>query len=168
MKFILLCIVANLLVFFIRRMEAKDSSSRNYIPDYGVTPYLLAQVPRVIEEYGKKATRQYSFDCDVPRSVKIFFDQYESISIGGGGIVIKREYLKTPYKENADFLMIGTISYGEDVILVHKTLDDESIYIVSCEDGDPNNPEVYATNFKKFIAMGIREYLDENVLALNS
>jgi len=42
--FVLLCLGANLLFFLLRRWEAKEKPSPNYIPDYGLKAELKEQV----------------------------------------------------------------------------------------------------------------------------
>jgi len=157
--FILLCIGANLFFFLLRRWEAKKMPSPNYIPDYGLKAELVEQVSPVVMKYGKKATSQLPSAFALPRAIRSFFDKYESLCLDGDGVVLSRTFLETPYRGNDDFLQIGTLSYGEDTILVRKDKSDDNIYIVGCEDDDPAKPEVYATCFENFIAMCIGEYL---------
>lgn len=159
--FILLCIGANLLFFLLRRWEAKEKPSPNYIPDYGLKVELKEQVSLVIEKYGEKATSRLPSTLALPRTIRSFFDEYENLCIDGDGVVISRAFLETPYRGNDGFLQIGTLSYGEDAILVRKDQSDDNIYIVGCEDDDPAKPAVYATSFENFIAMCIGEYLED-------
>lgn len=160
--FILLCVGAYLLFFLLRRWEAKEKSCPNYIPDYGLKPESKALVPSVIEKNGKKTNMELLHTFDMPHPVSDFFARYENFSLDGDGVVLDRKFVEAPYPENDDFLQIGTISYGEDVILVRKSTVDGNIYIVGCEDSNPAAPEVYATSFENFIAMCIGEYLEED------
>lgn len=165
--FIILCIGANLFFLLLRRWEAKGVSTLNYIPDYGLKAELKKQVPLVIEKYGGKATLRLPSTLALPRTIRSFFDEYESLCLDSDGVVLSRAFLETPYRDNDDFLQIGTLSYGEDTILVRKDKSDENIYIVGCEDGAPAKPEVYATSFENFIAMCIGEYLEDEKGAKN-
>ena len=157
--FIVLCVGASLLFFLLRRLEAKEKACPNFVPDYGLKPELVAKVPSIVKKYGKKADSQFTCACLLPHSIKSFFTDYESFSLDGDGVVLARNFVENPYCENNDFMQIGTLSYGEDVILARKDIADDNIYIVSCEDGDPAQPEVYATSFENFIAMCIGLYL---------
>ena len=159
--YILLCISAGLLFFYLRRWEAKEKSCPNYIPDYGLTQDLVARVPSVIEQNGRKATTHFSCPCALPDSVRSFFSVCQNFCLDVDGVVLDRKFTEVPYSENADYLQIGTLSYGEDVILVRKDRSDENIYIVGCEDDNPANPEIYATCFTNFIAMCIGQYLEK-------
>ena len=159
--FIILCIGANLLFFLLRRWEAKGKPSPNYIPDYGLKAELMEQVSSVIAKYGAKAASQLPAALALPRKIRSFFDEYESLCLDGDGVVVSRAFLETPYRGNDSFLQIGTLSYGEDAILVRKGQSDDTIYIVGCEDDDPAKPAVYATSFENFIAMCIGEYLED-------
>ena len=157
--FLLLCIGANLLFFLLRRFEAREKSCPNYIPDDGVTTELLSLVPATIIQYGKKADGQIPCSTVLPCSIRSFFSEYESLRFDGDGVVISRKFIEVPYSGNADFLQIGTVSYGEDVVLVRRSEKDASVYIVGCEDDDPAHPELYATSFEKFLAMCIGQYI---------
>ena len=157
--FIVLCVGASLLFFLLRRLEAKEKSCPNFIPDYGLKPEWVSKVPSIVKTYGKKADSQFTCACLLPHSIKSFFTDYESFCLDGDGVVLARRFIETPYRENDDFVQIGTLSYGEDAILARKNIADDNIYIVSCEDGDPANPEVYATSLEDFIAMCIGQYL---------
>lgn len=159
--FVLLCLGANLLFFLLRRWEAKEKPSPNYIPDYGLKAELKEQVSSVIAKYGVKATSRLSSALALPRVIRLFFDEYENLCLDGDGVVLSRAFLETPYRGNDGFLQIGTLSYGEDTILVRKEQSDDNIYIVGCEDDNPAKPAVYATNFENFIAMCIGEYLED-------
>lgn len=159
--FIILCISANLLFFLLRRWEANSKPSPNYIPDYGLTAELMQRVSSVIAKYGEKAASQLSSALALPRKIKSFFDEYESLCLDGDGVVVSRAFLEKPYRSNDSFLQIGTLSYGEDAILVRKDQSDDNIYIVGCEDDDPAKPALYATSFENFIAMCIGEYLED-------
>lgn len=159
--FIILCIGANLLFLFLRRWEAKGEPTPNYIPDYGLKAELMEQVSSVIAKYGEKAASRLPSELALPRKIRSFFDEYESLCLDGDGVVISRAFLETPYRGNDGFLQIGTLSYGEDAILVRKDQSDDNIYIVGCEDDDPAKPAVYATSFENFIAMCIGEYLED-------
>lgn len=158
---IILCIGANLLFFLLRRWEAKEKPSPNYIPDYGLKAELKEQVSSVIAKYGVQATSQLSSALALPRVIRLFFDEYENLCLDGDGVVLSRAFLETPYRGNDGFFQIGTLSYGEDTILVRKEQSDDNIYIVGCEDDNPAKPAVYATSFENFIAMCIGEYLED-------
>lgn len=159
--FIILCIGANLLFFLLRRWEAKGKSSPNYIPDYGLKAELMEQVSSVIAKYGEKAASQLPSTLVLTRTIRCFFNVYENLCLDSDGVVLSRTFLATTYRDNDGFVQIGTLSYGEDAILVRKDQSDENIYIVGCEDDDPAKPEVYATSFENFIAMCIGEYLED-------
>ena len=93
--FVLLCLGANLLFFLLRRWEAKEKPSPNYIPDYGLKAELKEQVSSVIAKYGVKATSRLSSALALPRVIRLFFD----------GNIRVRAYLHSSIDIVGDFLL---------------------------------------------------------------
>ena len=67
-------------------------------------------------------------------------------------IDLDRKYLADSYKANPDFARIGLMN-EEDDLLVRKSNLDNNVYIVGSEDGNPKDPEVFATSFENLLAI---------------
>ena len=53
----------------------------------------------------------------------------------------------------------------EDDLLVRKSNLDNNVYIVGCEDGNPKNPELFATSFENLLAIAWHDKREMEILA---
>ena len=141
-------------VLISKRLDATPSVP-NYKPDNGVNAISLKAVPEILAKYGIKAESSLLNSFPLSPCVKSFFDDHERLEIDYI-IDLNRSYLSVPYVENDDFLRIGLMSC-EDDLLVRKSADDMNIYIVGSEDGNPKDPELFATSFENLLAIACHD-----------
>ena len=148
-----LLIVSAIINICFYRWDRRSASvaNPNYIPDYGVTPELVAEVPSLITRYAVEEPCPKGLLQNLPREVSVFFSKYRRLELNDNALEVDRRFLAEPYEANLDFVKIAMIN-EEDVVLVRKDESDGRVFVVGCEDSDPRHPELFATSFDKFIA----------------
>lgn len=144
-------ILVNLAVNYISYRVDREPSVPNHLPNDGVDDESSTAVPAFVEKFAVAASSPSVSDLQLPTPVRAFFGQYQGLRVSLV-IDLDKKYLADPYKANPDFARIGLMN-EEDDLLVRKSIHDENIYIVGSEDGNPKNPELFATSFENLLAI---------------
>ena len=144
-------ILVNLVVNYISYRVDREPSVPNYLPNNGVDDESLTAVPALVEKFGVAASSPAVGDLQLPTPVKAFFGQYQGLRVNLV-IDLDRKYLADSYKANPDFARIGLMN-EEDDLLVRKSNLDNNVYIVGSEDGNPKDPELFATSCENLLAI---------------
>ena len=142
-------------VIFEKRIDARPVSP-NFHPDHGVDIKALLPSRDIYDRFGVVSTVPYIPSIKLPAEIKRFFQDYQRLRIDCV-LELDRIFLEHPYQENSRFIKIGLMN-EEDDLLISKSENNENIYIVCSEDGDPNVPELFATSFRNLLDIAWHDY----------
>lgn len=129
----------------------------DYLLDEGITPELLEKAPEVLNQYGIMGNENTpELIRELSDTTREFFEKYSSVVFDDTIQIADRSFLKTPFQENMEYLQIGE-SFDRDPILVKRNSQDDIVYRVNSDEGDPLNPCPYASSITHYI---MREYSD--------
>ncbi len=125
----------------------------DYIIDEGVTPELKKLIPDLLKKY---AFEEYGTipkeHLPLGRANRAFLERYARVSSDENLDIYDRLLLSRPYGRNSDYVQIGT-SVNGDYILLRRNSSWDNVYIVNADEGDYQNPELYASSIENYLLM---------------
>ncbi len=142
---------------FLAQWYSKYVDSLPSVPDYiideGLTPELKQQLPDLLKKYAfeehglipKEHLPLGAGNC-------AFLERYARVSLDNEFDIYDRLLLSQTYEENSKYVQIGT-SLNGDYILLQRNSSEENVYIVNADEGDSQNPELYASSIENYILL---------------
>jgi len=145
---VIVAILGNILItYFVKKVDNRRLPQKH--PRMHVEQ-LKIQPAEVLRRWGKQDYQEIDVAGPINSKALEILKQYRSVGPDQLFLPIDRKHAEVPYKENQQFLQIGTWGDGS-AVMVRRDVADPFIYLADCEDTGPESPVIIANSIEDFL-----------------